>query len=180
MLIGITGKARAGKDTLASALKEKGFISYSFAYPIKEACRVIFGWNDDHLYGHLKEVVDPFYEFSPRHAMQTLGTEWGRQTLREDIWTRIAEDFLKKNKDVVIPDVRFDNEAEFILNNGGILIHLIRPNQETIGLSDHASENGISENLLRRAMEIYNDDSIEELGKRALVLVNSFDPRWFS
>lgn len=164
MLLGIHGKAMAGKDTLAGFFCDyHGFLKYSFASPIKEACRVMFGWNDRHLYGDLKEVVDPRFGFSPRQAMQTLGTDWGRNILVDDIWIRCAQKFIDSNENVVIADVRFDNEAEFILKNNGKLIHIIRPSQEMIKLSGHASEAGLSENYLAVCHKVFNDGSLDKL-----------------
>jgi hypothetical protein len=87
MLIGLTGKARSGKDTVAGYLNNKHMFShYWFSKPMKDACRTIFGWDDRHLYGDLKEVVDPVYGISPRVALQTLGTERGRNCINQDLW----------------------------------------------------------------------------------------------
>jgi hypothetical protein len=43
----------------------------------------------------------------------------------------------------VITDVRFENEAAFVRNLGGTLIHVVNP--ETVSRTDaHASENGVA------------------------------------
>lgn len=171
MLIGIHGKAGAGKDTLADIfVKEYGYEKYSFAKPLKDAVKAIFGWDERHVNGELKEVNDPFYGFSPRHAMQTLGTEWGRVCLRNDLWTRIAQQIIYKKENIVIPDVRFDNEAEFILENKGLLLHVVRPSQETIGLSAHASERGITD-IDKIAQRVINDGSISKLQIEAFEII---------
>ena len=62
MIIGLTGKARSGKDTVAAHLQE-AYKShhYWFSKPMKDACRSMFGWGDEHLYGELKEEVDQRY-----------------------------------------------------------------------------------------------------------------------
>ena len=73
-----------GKDSTADIIVSHfGYRKHSLADVMKEACRVIFGWTDKHLYGELKEVIDPRYGISPRHALQTLGTEWGQYKLSE-------------------------------------------------------------------------------------------------
>jgi hypothetical protein len=61
-IVGFGFKARSGKDTIADHLvREHGFRKGSFVQAMKEACRTIFGFNDDQLFGKLKEKVDPFW-----------------------------------------------------------------------------------------------------------------------
>ena len=79
MIIGLSGKSGAGKDTVANFIQEqrlggKTWDRYAFASPIKDACNLIFGWDHRHSFGHLKEVVDENFGISPRYAYQTLGT----------------------------------------------------------------------------------------------------------
>jgi hypothetical protein len=115
-LIGLGYVARSGKDTIADFLcKNHGYMKISFIAKMKEACRLIFGLSTDQLYGHLKEVVDPFWnehlhlvhqhgivvpydqlapedktssrlEVTPRLIMQLMGTEAGREVFGNDIW----------------------------------------------------------------------------------------------
>ena len=134
-LIGIAGPARAGKDTLASYLLEHltdDWQSCSFASPIKSMLRAIgVDCSDD-----AKAVVSDDYGVTPRHMMQTLGTDWGRQMIDGDIWVK-AFARMNAGKQVVVPDVRFENEADLVRANG-ILIHLVgRGGIE----GDHVSEN---------------------------------------
>ena len=148
MLIGITGLARSGKDTAADFYcKNLCLVKYSFAQPLKEAIKVMFSLNEDHVNGDLKEVVLDDLGVSPRYLMQTLGTEWGRNTVNNDVWLLAAKRNLDElsaldNLGVVIPDVRFENEADFIRENGGVLLHISRENKEQV--LSHASENGVS------------------------------------
>jgi hypothetical protein len=148
MLIGITGSARSGKDTAADFYCDSfGFIKYSFALPLKEAIKVMFSLNEEHVNGDLKEVVLDDLGVSPRYLMQTLGTEWGRNTVNNDVWLLAAKRNLQNspaldNLGVVIPDVRFENEADFIRENGGLLLHISRENK--VQVLNHASENGVS------------------------------------
>jgi hypothetical protein len=118
--------------------------TYAFAEPIKEAVKVIFGWGDEHVHGDLKDVVDQHYGVSPRQAMQTLGTEWGRN-LNEQLWLLRADvelqDAVAMDTPLVVTDVRFENEAEWIRNNGGSVIHLSR--EQATGVRKHVSEDGI-------------------------------------
>lgn len=138
-VIGIAGPARSGKDTLAHRLcVSGGYFPMRFAGPIKQALAVMFGWDGDYLEGIRKEAVDPFFGFSPRVAMQTLGTEWGRN-LDKDLWVKVMEKQVQTSMHprIVIPDVRFENEASFIRDRG-VLVHVYRGDREKVNF--HISE----------------------------------------
>ena len=146
-LIGITGRAGAGKDTAASIIKQflySDYSLYTLAGPLKAGCSLLFGWTMDQLEDReFKEAIDPKWGFSPRRAMQLLGTEYGR-TLREDLWVHMAQVQLDSplTTGLIVTDVRFENEAEFIRKNGGTVVHISRPGA-TIAENTHASEAGV-------------------------------------
>lgn len=167
-LIGLTGMARSGKDTAALYLRdEKKFKTYAFAEPIKEACKVMFNWTDDHVNGALKELIDHHYGVSPRYAMQTLGTEWGRETMNPNIWLKRAQCEIDDNELLVITDIRFNNEARLIRNNGGIVINVIRDDRPDV--KAHSSENGVHLNLINH--NVLNNGTIEELHDKIRLIV---------
>lgn len=153
-VIGIHGPLNGGKDTVCSILKTLRpgqFAQYAFARPLKEAGMILFGFTMEHFEDRvLKEQVDPYWGFSPRKAMQLLGTEYGRQLLREDIWIRRAQREVELNKakglKTIITDVRFENEAEWIrsLGDSAGLIYLGVPGLVRDEKYNHASEAGIS------------------------------------
>lgn len=120
-LIGIAGQARSGKDTLASYMLDNldgTWLRSSFADPLKEMLRVIgVDCSDD-----AKAVVDDVFGVTPRHMMQTLGTEWGRHMIDSDMWVK-AFARLNAGMCVIVPDVRFENEAALVREHG-VLIHL--------------------------------------------------------
>lgn len=151
ILIGLTGKARSGKDTVADYLAEHyRFKTTAFAKPIKDGCKAMFGLTDEHVYGDLKEVVIPEYGCSPRQMLQWCGTEFGREMVHPDIWLMqvrhqweamretAAETF---HSGLVVTDVRFENEAELIRKLGGFVVHVERPDAQTI--ASHSSESGV-------------------------------------
>ena len=150
-LIGITGKARSGKDTAARVLiEQRGLINYSFADPMKEGVKVMFGLTEEHVNGELKEQVIPEIGVSPRRILQTLGTEWGRDIIRSDLWVLLAQQKWEAIKaategtfhgGMIVPDVRFEDEAAFIRDNGGLLIHIERKAAQEI--EGHVSEAGV-------------------------------------
>lgn len=146
LLVGVGHKKRRGKDTIANRLVDKhGFMRVSWADPMKEAAGIIFDWDYEHLYGDLKEVIDPRWGFSPRWAIIRFGTEACRDNIDKNIWVKSTwfriQKIWKKNPNmgIVVPDVRFPNEAAFIREKGGVLWRVDRdiPPDEN---SSHESE----------------------------------------
>lgn len=152
LLVGVGHKKRSGKDTIANRLVDKHqFRRVSWADSLKEAARIIFGWTDEHLYGRLKERVDPYWGFSPRWALQTLGTEACRNNIHQQIWVKSAWLRIEKIRDenpgvgIVVPDVRFPNEADFIREKGGYLWKVNRPGLAADEAANHASETALDD-----------------------------------
>lgn len=148
-LIGLTGKARSGKDTIASYLwHSAGFTRIAFADPLKLAAQNIFGLTDGQTWDdELKEVVIERIGLSPRQIFQKLGTEAVRNVFGESTWLKrwlVGYDFLKETDDIVVPDVRFDNENALIKSLGGIIVEVRRGPGLVGSTGDHASEHGLS------------------------------------
>lgn len=182
-LLGMAGVARSGKDTVAHYLKyTHHFRTYAFADPLKEAASKMFGIPLEHFYdSKYKEVTDPFWGISPREMAQKLGTEGGRRVFGEDLWIKRAEQEWNDYKDqfngkrdmsfypdrdengFIITDVRFENEADFIRKNNGIVIHVKRNSIEKV--REHESENGIQ--ILDNDIVIDNNGTVEELFEKA-------------
>ena len=164
-LIGITGKARSGKDTIAEYLWGRhAFTRIAFADPLKLAAQAMFGlsaaqtWDADQ-----KEVVIPHWGMSPRQIFQLLGTEAAKPVFGKDIWIkrwRISYDMLSRTDHIVVPDVRFDEEAEAIRGLGGVIVEV----QRGVGLQGstgtHASELGL---LKLPDYVIDNNGTLEDL-----------------
>lgn len=173
-LIGITGKAGSGKDTLAdAAVRDYSAVKYNFALPIKQALNAMFGWSME-MWDNREWKEEPISWLgkSPRQLAQTLGTEWGRELIHPELWTRLAMDRYEKHANsgasemFVIPDVRFNNEAEAIHRLGGIVINIVRPGQAFINSSTHKSESGVSDDLIDHTL--YNDCAIERYVEQTL------------
>jgi len=139
MLIGVVGFAGSGKGTIGDVLiRDYQFVRLSFADALKDAVSVIFGWDRQMLEGDTKESrdwrekVDPWwsdkfgYQVTPRLMMQKMGTEAGRQVFDDEIWIHTVAKRLKDHKHVVIPDVRFPNEIDFIRKSGGYIVQVNR------------------------------------------------------
>jgi len=142
MIIGISGFINSGKGTVATQLmQEHGFRKDSFASSLKDACAAIFDWPRELLEGdtpesrNWREIVDPWWAnklniplFSPRLALQLIGTNSLRDHFNEDLWFLTVENRIRKNpnQNVVISDVRFPNELKFIQALNGIMIRVDR------------------------------------------------------
>jgi len=113
MLIGLSGKMGTGKSTLANYLQSK------------RPCHIV------KIAGLLYELQDMIYEKldmkvqgeKDRPLLIALGM-WGRDK-DENFWTAKAlEKAMKLTGTVIIDDIRFPNEADAIVNAGGILIRI--------------------------------------------------------
>ena len=107
-----------------------------------------------------KENPIPGIGKSLRELYQTLGTDWGRDMIDENIWVRQLENRLKyyAGVDVVVSDVRFENEAEFIRLNSGTIIHIQRDTAEAV--RSHTSEAGIKF-MIGKDLLINNNSSLD-------------------
>ena len=119
MIIGLVRQKGAGKDTVADYLvREHGFTKLAFADPVKKVCEAMFAL--DSIYFHcplLKEQVIPAWGMSPREMMQKVGTDIVRTQMGDRFWIKhmqVRIDSLPPDTKIVISDVRFVNEAEFI------------------------------------------------------------------
>jgi uncharacterized protein YihD (DUF1040 family) len=150
-IVGLTGFKGSGKSTIAHAT---GLPVVTLAAPIREACRVIFALEDEHIFDRsIKEKPGPA-GVSYRRGAQELGI-WVRETFGEDYWIQRAQaeiDSLDADV-VVIDDVRFPNEAEWV----DVCVGVERPG---IGLDDdHVSETSMAENWGRMVDDILVNDS---------------------
>jgi len=148
-LIGITGRAGSGKDTVSRLLRTLVFTrSMSFAEPLKAAVAAMLGVDvarfEDREW---KEAPLPGIGVTPRHLLQTLGTEWGRNIIDPDLWVKIAANrYAEYRQRVVNPDIavvftdlRFPNEAQWIREQGGLVLRVQRDSAD-VAESDHDSE----------------------------------------
>jgi len=166
-IIGLYGKAGCGKDTAATILRQEVTAHrMAFAEPLYEAISVITKVGVTQFQDRdFKEEVVPWIGKSPRYLLQTLGTEWGRKLVGENFWV----DILKRRidhmewwngveRDIVITDVRFENEAKMIKEMGGEIWHIIRPG--TAEVLEHVSEAGIPESYIDKT--VLNSSGVDE------------------
>lgn len=173
MIIGVLGRKGSGKDTIADHIVKKyNFEKMQFAEPLKNACKVLFDFTDEQLYGSLKETIDPQWGVTPRHVLQYVGTDMFRNHINglipntdNNFWVNLMKNkYLKKceqdkNTKVIVSDVRFQNEIDIIHKLNGKVIKLMRP---SLSNNDaHESEKNID--LLDGDFTIINDGTLEEL-----------------
>ncbi len=154
ILVGLTGLAGAGKSTAARHLVEQhGFVRRPFAAPLKDMLRTLLlgqgvpaGDVERMVDGDLKEVPCRALDgATPRRAMQTLGTEWGR-ALAPDLWVNAWCRSLAGLERVVADDVRFENEAATVRAMSGSVVQVIRPGLTALA-GGHASEAGVNADM---------------------------------
>lgn len=141
MILGLCGFIGSGKGTVSKILENKGYKTFSFATPLKDVCASIFGWERKLLEGDTEESriwrdkVDSWWEnelqiknFTPRLALQLIGTDILRNYFNNDIWVlSIKKHILNINSDkILISDVRFMNELKCVKDLNGKIIHIKR------------------------------------------------------
>lgn len=164
LVIGMTGAARSGKDTVADYLcTEYDYGRIAFADPIKAMVCSLLKITPESLEANKDSPIPGLG--TPRRMLQTLGTEWGRELIDDEIWIKLArtEIFRMRNdrrySGVIITDVRFQNEAEMIHELDGVLWRTDR--MDCPAVEDHLSEKGIDPAYLEYI--IPNNGTLEEL-----------------
>jgi hypothetical protein len=177
ILIGLTGHAGSGKDTVRNIMETEGFVGLAFADGIRGMLRELLtsvGIDDACIDERtLKEAIIPELGVSYRHMAQSLGTEWARN-LRRDFWLRIAAAFVVDQMDAgethfVISDVRFANEAEWVRNKGGQIWRIHR--EGLAGVRPHVSESGIDN--IKPTRTIHNNGSTADLAEAVALAIES-------
>lgn len=167
MIIGLTGRAFSGKDTVGRYLaRAHNFSLFAFADPIRDGLSAAFGLPPSVYRPENKEEVIEALGKSPRQLMQLFGTEFGRMLIKPTIWTdmmeaRILQSIKAGDCDIAVTDVRFRTEAELILRLGGQLWRIHRPDSDTTCHSSHVSETEIED--LHAQHYLMNDGTLEQL-----------------
>jgi dephospho-CoA kinase len=185
LVIGLTGKARHGKSTVGDMLAVNyGFKQLAFADPLKRAVAAMYNVPVTNFYDDkLKEVVIPRVGMSPRRLLQLIGTDVVREHFEKNFWVKImgwrVEDEMEAARiakvprpNIVVTDVRFDNEALAIRNMTGVRGVVIQVDASkrlreqggsTLEQSAqaHVTEQGISDELVD--IVIRNNDTVEKL-----------------
>lgn len=187
ILIGVMGKARTGKDTVANYLSrhyenddsQPWVKRLALADMVKDVAFRVFNLPKDIFYtDSYKEL--PIKDFgndllTPRKLAQLVGTEGFREVFGGQVWISSLHHRIANSgyvgEAVVVPDIRFPEEAEWVARQGGILIYLER--DDAAEVSAHSSEDLMSyaETILHlqgvptewTAVHIENNGSVQEL-----------------
>lgn len=183
-VIALVGYKQHGKGEVARALVEReGYVLVKFADPLKQMLRAMLrsagideATIERMIEGDLKEEpCDAFSGRSPRFAMLTLGTEWGRHLMSMDLWINIARlkviSILKQGRQVVIDDCRFPNELALVGEFEGSIIRVHRT-MHPVDYS-HESERYVPELSRNAAATIFNDGTVEQLRTQAIDTLNA-------
>lgn len=179
MIIGLIGYAGSGKDTTADFLVENyNFTKLSFGSILKDVVASLFSWPRELLEGDtnesriFRETKDEWWskelnmEITPRKMFQMIGTDIMRNHFHTDIWLLSLKKKLTQYDNVIITDIRFNNEYDFVKKLGGIIIKIVRPN---ISILNHSSE--LSIDKFDYDYSIINNDNIESLLFKIIKLI---------
>lgn len=181
-IIGITGKKGHGKNTVGDLVKlflGKGpddTVLLSYAQPLKNAVSILFCLPDKYMHDQkFKEVpLKQWDNKTSRELLQWLGTDVLRNQFSKDIFIQNMEQRIEKyqqlSQNIVITDVRFNNEAKLIHKLGGVVVHVDARNRLGRSNDDHETEKGIDSKLID--LTIYNNSDKENLEMEVFQLVN--------
>ena len=178
MLIAICGRRRSGKDTVAEHLvKTHGFRHHKISQPLKDAMACLFGFDASDMETDSKELVHPVWNVSPRKLMQYIGTEVFRENIQtvipnigDTFWIkRFAESVLRCDANIVISDLRFMNEYDYLKKEWGDKFRVLRIDR-THDECTHVSE--LEYLNIPYDMLIQNTGSIESLREQATAFFN--------
>lgn len=153
MKIGLLGKAGSGKSSLARILVENfGFVELTFS----ESLYTIL---------HFSQQTLGFEIAKDRKFLQWVGTDWARNQ-NPNVFCNCMKKKLDtiSNPNVVVSDVRFVNEAEFLKENGFVLIRISRGASDTMSFRNHISETESDE--ISEDFVIKNFGTIENLKEK--------------
>lgn len=138
-ILGLVGATGAGKSALCNRLvKYDGYQRVHMGQPIKEMLASL-GLSQEELHGPPATRDAPSDRLSgrsPRYAMQTLGTDWGRRMISPTIWAdaldRRLEQLAREGvENIVIDDLRFPEDFAVIVRRHGVIARVVRPGIST-------------------------------------------------
>lgn len=181
-LIGIHGKKRSGKDTTAMLMQTvlSGVRTMAFGDRMKEICSMVYGVPIRYFYDQdLKEGVFEKLGVSPRSMMLTMdgelkakhGDDFFVKVLQHEMFKLYEIPVKERPKTVIITDVRFEAEADWIRNEGGKIIRVTRPSVEAENASTHWSEAGLPDHLI--SYELRNESTLPMLLTSVISMVSA-------
>jgi hypothetical protein len=208
MLIGLVGFIGAGKNTVAEQFEKQGFAKDSFAAPLKDAVSNIFGWPRNMLEGDtehsraFRESMDNWWaqklsnkRFTPRYALQIIGTEIFRENFHPSIWLYSLESryISKGRKPTIVTDCRFKNEVGLIKTVGGVVVRVKRgpePHWYEMAKEAAAGDTFSQHSLMEMGVHqsewdwvntrvdytVENDGTLDQLNKKVADIIEDIKP----
>lgn len=153
MIVGLSGKIGAGKSEVARYLRNRIELSeeVAFAAELKEMAMRLFGASR----GQVELGKDELLETRPnrytvRHVLQVLGG--GIRAIDTEAWVRAWRARVEQvyatygsHAVVLVPDVRYRNEVQAIVDMGGVVVRLMRAAAVPEQVGNHESEVALDE-----------------------------------
>jgi hypothetical protein len=149
-IIGIAGPARSGKDTLCNQFIE---IFHEIGIKAKRSALA------DQLKLESKDFVfntlgiDVFTENTEeKNIIRPFLVTWGthvRRKLDPDIWIKKIQESIEKNSIIIVPDIRFKNEFDWVKSNNGYMFFVDRIDLKGDKVPD-ANEEEVKNNVFLR------------------------------
>lgn len=167
MIIGVCGKKFSGKSTVARLLHNAtGYEVVSFADKLKDVCCVLSGCTREQLEDYefkenelVPDYLRPYCGNAEKPTYRAFLQHFGSEVMRgvnDNIWIDCTLGNCGSN--VIVPDVRFPNEAKAVKARGGIVIKVVR---EGCGGDSHCSEVSIDD--IVPDYTLFNDTTLENL-----------------
>ena len=147
-LYGFSGKMGTGKNYIAeklfkAMLPSKNTVILALADHFKVECCAKDGINYNRVFGDK--------DGESRKLLQKRGTEEGRAVYGEDIWTRTLETWIRRHHEtgverVIITDLRFPNEVEWVKKLGGMTFRINATDRNRSRLQQEAERMGAESN----------------------------------
>jgi len=160
-VIGLLGRSRSGKDTVANIIMSNypEYTIVRLSAPLKQAATALYHLTPEQLETDQKEIPDPRWNKTPRQLIQSL-TDHVMQNMGHDFFTKRLYDGLQPHQPIIIPDVRFAHDITEIMKHKGIVIKITRPGNPI----QHPFENHIDH--LTGTHHLINDSTIENLANQ--------------
>ena len=161
-IVGLCGRSRVGKDTIASILMEKypTYTLHRLAQPVKDTVKTLYDFTQDQVETDEKEKMT-HWGITPRQAMVWV-TETMMQRHGNDFFSRKLFDAYDNGvfgSNIIIPDIRYAHDLYEIRKRGGIVIKVVRS-----GMPDHQFEAAVDQ--LEGDVLIDNNGTLVELQKK--------------
>lgn len=172
-VVAFFGPLHCGKSSAASLLIEKyGFLRHGVGDGPKEMLRPL-GLTDRHLYGDLKEVpCEELNGKTPRYALQSLASQWGRDLIDRALWVKRWYRFLPPGAThLVVDDVRTHEGADYFVSQGAMVVKIERPG---LNMDDEQRNHDTEKHFgtMAHTHVLVNDGTLDEFIAKVDALVN--------